>query len=111
MLEDLQKPARPLLSNSELRSRIYDRYIHCGGTRYENQLLDMLPQSERSVFTHGDIAPRNVMADEQNNVTGILDWELGGWYPEYWDMPRSCDRRFGATGRSGWTRRRHSVGI
>ena len=85
MLEDLQKPGRPLLSDSELRSRIYERYLHCGGTRYENQLLDMLPTSEHSVFTHADIAPRNVMVDEQNNVTGILDWEWAGWYPEYWE--------------------------
>jgi hypothetical protein len=49
MLEDLQKPARPISSDSELRARIYERYIQCGGTRYENQLLDMLPRSERSV--------------------------------------------------------------
>lgn len=85
MLEDLQKPARPLLSDSELRVRIYERYNHHGGTRYENQLLDMLPRSECSVFTHADIAPRNVMVDEQNNITGILDWEWAGWYPEYWE--------------------------
>ncbi|CAL5872659.1 uncharacterized protein PFLUO_LOCUS6925 [Penicillium psychrofluorescens] len=85
MLEDLQKPARPISSDSELRTRIYERYIHCGGTRYENQLLDMLPRSERSVFTHADIAPRNIMVDEQNNVTGILDWEWAGWYPDYWE--------------------------
>ena len=85
MLEDLRTPGRPLSSDSELRSRIYDRYIYYGGTRYENQLLDMLPQSERSVFTHADIAPRNVMVDEQKNVTGILDWESAGWYPEYWE--------------------------
>ncbi|KAF7712233.1 Aminoglycoside phosphotransferase [Penicillium ucsense] len=85
MLEDLQKPARPLSSDSELRARIYERYIHSGGTRYENSLLDMLPRSERSVFTHADIAPRNVMVDEQNKITGILDWESAGWYPDYWE--------------------------
>ncbi|KAJ5542128.1 hypothetical protein N7461_008131 [Penicillium sp. DV-2018c] len=85
MLEDLQKPARPLSSDSELRARIYERYIHCGGTRYENSLLDMLPRSERSVFTHADIAPRNVMVDEQEKITGILDWESAGWYPDYWE--------------------------
>jgi aminoglycoside phosphotransferase (APT) family kinase protein len=43
----------------------------------------MLPRSEHSVFTHADIAPRNVMVDEQKNITGILDWESAGWYPEY----------------------------
>ncbi|KAJ6147311.1 kinase-like protein [Penicillium chrysogenum] len=85
MLEDLQKPVRPLTSDMELRARIYERYLHCGGSRYKDRLLDMLPRSERSVFTHADIAPRNVMVDEHNMVTGILDWESAGWYPDYWE--------------------------
>ncbi|OQE44712.1 hypothetical protein PENCOP_c002G01014 [Penicillium coprophilum] len=85
MLKDLQRPARPITSDMELRARIYERYLHCGGRRYENQLLDMLPRSEHSVFTHADIAPRNLMVDEQNIITGILDWESAGWYPDYWE--------------------------
>lgn len=85
VFEDLQKPARPLSSDEEIRARIYERYLHYGGLRYENELLDMLPQSKHSVFTHADIAPRNIMVDEEKNITGILDWELAGWYPDYWD--------------------------
>ncbi|KAJ5442169.1 kinase-like protein [Penicillium cf. griseofulvum] len=85
MLEDLQNPVRPLTNDLDLRARIYERYLRCGGSRYKNQLLDMLPRSERSAFTHADIAPRNVMVDEQNMVTGILDWESAGWYPDYWE--------------------------
>jgi aminoglycoside phosphotransferase (APT) family kinase protein len=38
----------------------------------------MLPHSELSVFTHGDIALRNILVDEQNNVTGVIDWEYAG---------------------------------
>ncbi|KAJ5753259.1 hypothetical protein N7520_010176 [Penicillium odoratum] len=45
----------------------------------------MLPRSEHSVFTHGDIAPRNVMVDEKGNVSGILDWETAMWYPDDWE--------------------------
>lgn len=85
LLEDLQEPARPLTSDSELRDRIYERYLHFGGRRFESQLPDMLPRSDSSVFTHADIAPRNIMVDEQNKITGILDWEYAGWYPDYWE--------------------------
>lgn len=85
MLADLNEPARPLMNDSDVRARIYERYCHFGGRRYEHQLPDMLPRSDRSVFTHADIAPRNIMVDEQNNVTGILDWEFAGWYPDYWE--------------------------
>lgn len=45
----------------------------------------------RTVFTHADIAPRNIMIDEQNKVTGILDWEYAGWYPDYWEYAQRWD--------------------
>lgn len=85
VLEDLQSPPRPLRSDSDLRARIYERYLHCGGRRYEHELPNMLPKSDRAVFAHGDIAPRNIMVDENGKITGLIDWEWGGWYPDYWD--------------------------
>lgn len=48
------------------------------------------------VFTHGDLAPRNILVDEQYHVTAILDWENAGWYPEYWEHVRAY-RDFNAT--------------
>ncbi|KAH7243597.1 kinase-like domain-containing protein [Fusarium redolens] len=36
----------------------------------------------RFVLTHGDLSPRNIMVDG-SNITGIIDWELSGFYPEY----------------------------
>ncbi|EIM81361.1 kinase-like protein [Stereum hirsutum FP-91666 SS1] len=40
--------------------------------------------SHRIVFTHGDLAPRNIMV-KGDVVTGIIDWEHSGWYPEHWE--------------------------
>ncbi|KAN0071826.1 hypothetical protein V8E54_010422 [Elaphomyces granulatus] len=54
----------------------------------EHQLPDMLPRSDCTVFTHADIAPRNIMIDEQNKITGILDWE---YYPDYWGYAQRWD--------------------
>lgn len=85
LLEDLKSPPRPLTSDSEVRARIHERYLNFGGLRYEHKLPDMLPRSDRSVFTHGDVASRNIMVDDQNIVTDILDWEYAGWYPDYWE--------------------------
>lgn len=81
---DLKFP-RPLMSDKEVRDRIYERYLHFGGRQYKDQLPNLLPQSESSVFTHADIAPRNIMVDERNFITGILDWGTAGWYPDYWE--------------------------
>lgn len=102
LLEDLQSPPRPLTSDADLRARIYERYLHCGGSRYKDELPTMLPRSDRAVFTHGNIAPRNIMIDENGNITGIIDWEYaqimrpafwGDWSiwmertaPERWDL-------------------------
>ncbi|KAF5666403.1 hypothetical protein FHETE_6287 [Fusarium heterosporum] len=36
----------------------------------------------RFVLTHGDLSPRNILVDG-NTITGIIDWELSGYYPEY----------------------------
>ncbi|KEY71187.1 hypothetical protein S7711_02298 [Stachybotrys chartarum IBT 7711] len=38
--------------------------------------------SGKFVLTHGDLSPRNIMV-EGNTITGIIDWELSGFYPEY----------------------------
>jgi thiamine kinase-like enzyme len=46
-------------------------------------------------FTHGDLIKQNIMvqelpgADGQTDryflLTGLIDWELAGWYPQYWE--------------------------
>lgn len=85
LLEDLEDPPRSLDNDEALRVRIYQRYRAHHGERYVDTLLDMLPRSQISVFTHGDIAPRNIMINKRGRITGILDWELAGWYPSYWE--------------------------
>jgi Ser/Thr protein kinase RdoA (MazF antagonist) len=40
-------------------------------------------------YTHADLAPRNIMVDPKaGKITGIIDWEFGGWYPEYWEYTK-----------------------
>lgn len=36
-------------------------------------------------FTHGDIKHHNILVDEDGHITGLLDWESAGWYPEFWE--------------------------
>jgi aminoglycoside phosphotransferase len=38
-------------------------------------------------FTHSDIAPRNILVNN-GKIAGIIDWEMAGWYPEYWEYTR-----------------------
>lgn len=48
-------------------------------------LEEQLRTDHRVVFTHGDLAPRNIMVSEEGKVTGVIDWEDAGWYPAYWE--------------------------
>ncbi|KAF1816089.1 hypothetical protein P152DRAFT_470143 [Eremomyces bilateralis CBS 781.70] len=72
----------PLATADSLRQRIYRGCYRFNGRRYAKDLPTMLPRSSISVFTHADIAPQNIMVDEEAHVCGILDWEGAGWYPE-----------------------------
>ncbi|KZT54828.1 kinase-like protein [Calocera cornea HHB12733] len=36
-------------------------------------------------FVHGDLNPRNILADDEGNLTGVIDWECAGYMPEHWD--------------------------
>ncbi|KAJ5306256.1 hypothetical protein N7508_005271 [Penicillium antarcticum] len=46
----------------------------------------------RIVFTHGDLRPDNVMVELADNnqymISGILDWEYSGFYPDYYESVR-----------------------
>lgn len=37
----------------------------------------------KTLLTHGDLLPRNILV-EGSKITGILDWETAGYYPEFW---------------------------
>ncbi|KAI0423415.1 kinase-like protein [Xylaria sp. FL1042] len=89
LLEDLTDPPVPILDDESLRNRINERYLHCNGASYRENLLDYLPRSNVSVFTHADMAPRNVMVDPiTRKINVLLDWEFAGWYPDYWEYAK-----------------------
>jgi aminoglycoside phosphotransferase (APT) family kinase protein len=44
-----------------------------------------LRSDHRITFTHGDLTPDNIIVKDCK-IVGLVDWEYGGWYPEYWDF-------------------------
>lgn len=49
---------------------------------------DMAAAQDKSwpppVFTHADLNPFNILISG-DRVVGLVDWELSGWYPNYWE--------------------------
>lgn len=61
---------------------------HYGSNTYIKFLRSFLPPPAiGSVFTHGDIRQDNIMVNLEDKdtcvVTGIIDWEDAGYYPEH----------------------------
>ncbi|EFY88252.1 hypothetical protein MAC_05725 [Metarhizium acridum CQMa 102] len=51
---------------------------------YWHQITTQLSAESPIVFTHGDIAARNILVSG-GRIVALLDWEFAGWYPEYWE--------------------------
>ncbi|KAJ3566533.1 hypothetical protein NP233_g6939 [Leucocoprinus birnbaumii] len=62
------------------RRRLQDNY-----PEHYARVLKLKERSYTTVFGHGDLHLGNIMA-QNGRLTGIIDWEGGGWYPEYWDF-------------------------
>ncbi|KAE8356811.1 kinase-like protein [Aspergillus coremiiformis] len=55
----------------------------------QNFLVGMLSQKRHQiVFTHGDLRLQNIMVNN-GSISGLLDWEFSGWYPEYWEFAKA----------------------
>ncbi|KAL1860996.1 hypothetical protein Plec18170_001511 [Paecilomyces lecythidis] len=67
---------------------------------YEKTLLcaEKLQQRQYQImFTHGDLKAHNILVGDDGHLSGFLDWESAGWYPEYWEFTTAM--RFG---RASW---------
>ncbi|EER41375.1 conserved hypothetical protein [Histoplasma capsulatum H143] len=68
---------------------------HRASPSYVKLLRSFLRKENRSikgsVFTHGDLKKTNIMVEKDPTntdayiITGIIDWEEGGFYPEYYE--------------------------
>ena len=55
------------------------------------------------VFTHGDLNASNILIDDENVITGIIDWETAGWYPTTGSiLPSGTGTESGRDGRASF---------
>lgn len=60
---------------------------------YVGLCTSTLSTSHQVVMTHSDIRPENILvlytAPNTIRITGLVDWELSGAYPEYWEYVKA----------------------
>ncbi|KAB8257980.1 kinase-like domain-containing protein [Aspergillus pseudonomiae] len=87
----------PFASQKEMNRGILEKLRQTESPQYIRLLQTMVDSTlhgHRTVFTHGDLQPKNIMVQEAESHGGgspklkitIIDWEIAGWYPEYWDF-------------------------
>lgn len=68
-----------------------------GGLVFVELLRQLSPSLSPTniVFTHGDLRPDNITVEMGDHgqcvITGLIDWEYSGFYPEYYEAVRSTN--------------------
>lgn len=44
--------------------------------------------AHKTVLTHSDLSPRNILI-QRNQIVAIVDWEMAGFYPAYWEYVKA----------------------
>ncbi|KAH8423949.1 aminoglycoside phosphotransferase family protein [Aspergillus melleus] len=79
----------PFPTESSFNKTLIETYLKSAPKRHIKSFLDgMLPDTHRILFAHGDLRPPNIMVKD-GDLAAIIDWELSGWYPEYWEFAKA----------------------
>ena len=83
----------PYATESEFHEGIVQAMQHAQKNVFVDMVSDMVRAMppHQIVLTHSDLAPRNILV-RGDVVVGILDWELAGFYPEYWEYVKALYR-------------------
>ncbi|KAI1311832.1 kinase-like domain-containing protein [Xylaria venustula] len=71
---------------NELESRITGKVKH----EITLELMRKMPTALPFTFSHSDLHEGNIMVKD-GKFTGLIDWELAGFYPVWWDYVNCCE--------------------
>lgn len=87
----------PFSSEEEFNTTIADTYVEKSKGQVGPYIRGMLNSRKHDiVFTHGDLRPANIIV-KNGRLAAIIDWEMGGWYPSYWEFARAFYIEYFAT--------------
>lgn len=93
----------PIFTESHFNDFLMHRPSSRVAPGFQSWLRSMLREDHRILLTHGDFHPRNIMVTDGDDpeLTGIIDWEYCGFYPEHWEHVKALNTR-GITDASDW---------
>ena len=83
-------PCGPFDSVSSFHDFLVRPVARCPKPELVKRFRDQLSDDHSVVFTHADFAGDHVLVEpDTGHVTGIVDWEMAGWWPAYWEYNKS----------------------
>lgn len=86
----------PIVSEKEFNDFLLSNPLARTTKTYLEMMRSRLRDDHKIVLTHGNLNPRNIMVREDLTIVGLIGWEMGGWYPEYWEGVKALNT-FSAT--------------
>ncbi|KAF2129861.1 kinase-like protein [Dothidotthia symphoricarpi CBS 119687] len=95
-----KESSTPIANNAQFNDFLLDD--SCMEQARLDYVRGCMPSDHRIVMTHGDLCPLNILVESEDvlTITGIVDWETGGAYPEYWEYVNAFRSSF--IDRSDW---------
>lgn len=87
----VRRSTTPIMTNKEFEDFIFTSERPPSSV-YTQFIKSFIPSGDGLdyVFTHGDLRTANIRVAKDKSgkwaVTGIIDWECSGFYPDYWEM-------------------------
>lgn len=79
----------PFASEEDFNATIADAFVAKSKGQVGPYIRGMMESCKHGiVFTHGDLRPNNIIVKD-GRVTAVIDWEMAGWYPEYWEFAKA----------------------
>jgi hypothetical protein len=90
----------PFASVAEFHGFLVGPVKMCPRPEWVAKYRNMLPDNYHVTFAHADLSWENVLLDPTTgSVTGIVDWEMAGFWPEWWESRKAL---FGSRPRQWW---------
>ncbi|PGG99926.1 hypothetical protein AJ79_08363 [Helicocarpus griseus UAMH5409] len=93
-------PCGPFDSVSSFNDYLVEPVKNCPKPELSIKYREMLSDNYCSNFAHADLSYGNILVDESTgHVTCILDWEMAGFLPEWWEYRKAL---FGSLWQKWW---------
>ena len=83
-------PCGPFDSEYDFNSFLIEPVSKCPTPGIAEHYRQRLSNNHAITFTHADLCYTNILVDQDTgHISGILDWEMAGWWPEYWEYSKA----------------------